>query len=67
MKDIAHLRKSALQREIRAETPRPAHWGGYRLVPDAFEFWQGRKSLLHDRLRYRPNADGTWVRERLAP
>ncbi len=46
--------------------PRPAHWGGYRLVPDRWEFWQGRKSRLHDRLRYRL-ADGEWVRERLAP
>ena len=46
--------------------PRPPHWGGYRLLPDCWEFWQGRKSRLHDRLRYRL-ADGTWVRERLAP
>ncbi|MBX3606407.1 MAG: pyridoxamine 5'-phosphate oxidase [Piscinibacter sp.] len=46
--------------------PRPPHWGGYRLVPDRFEFWQGRKSRLHDRLRYRL-AGGAWVRERLAP
>jgi pyridoxamine 5'-phosphate oxidase len=46
--------------------PRPPHWGGYRLSPDNWEFWQGRKSRLHDRLRYR--SDGTqWVRERLAP
>ena len=46
--------------------PRPPHWGGLRMVPDAWEFWQGRKSRLHDRLRYR--LDGTqWVRERLAP
>jgi len=46
--------------------PRPPHWGGYRLVPDRWEFWQGRKSRLHDRLRYR--LDGSdWVRERLAP
>jgi pyridoxamine 5'-phosphate oxidase len=47
--------------------PRPPHWGGYRLVADTFEFWQGRKSRLHDRLRYTLLADGTWLRERLAP
>jgi pyridoxamine 5'-phosphate oxidase len=46
--------------------PRPPHWGGYRLAPQAWEFWQGRKSRLHDRLRYRLQ-DGAWVRERLAP
>jgi pyridoxamine 5'-phosphate oxidase len=47
--------------------PRPPHWGGYRLVPERWEFWQGRKSRLHDRLRYTPATDGTWRRERLAP
>jgi pyridoxamine 5'-phosphate oxidase len=47
--------------------PRPPHWGGFRLAPDAWEFWQGRKSRLHDRLRYRRLDDGTWLRERLAP
>ncbi len=46
--------------------PRPPHWGGYRLKPDSWQFWQGRKSRLHDRLRYRLEK-GTWVRERLAP
>lgn len=46
--------------------PRPEHWGGYRLVPDRWEFWQGRKSRLHDRIAYRL-VDGEWVRERLAP
>jgi pyridoxamine 5'-phosphate oxidase len=48
------------------DPPRPPHWGGYRLVPDTFEFWQGRKSRLHDRLRYRLDG-GAWLRERLAP
>jgi len=46
--------------------PRPTHWGGYRLVPDEWQFWQGRKSRLHDRLRYSRH-DGQWLRERLAP
>lgn len=46
--------------------PRLPHWGGYRLVPDRWEFWQGRKSRLHDRLRYRLEGSN-WVRERLAP
>jgi len=46
--------------------PRPPHWGGYRLVPDEWQFWQGRKSRLHDRLRYHFN-EGDWIRERLAP
>jgi pyridoxamine 5'-phosphate oxidase len=46
--------------------PRPPHWGGYRLRPDTWEFWQGRKSRLHDRLRYRREKD-IWIRERLAP
>ena len=48
------------------QPPRPPHWGGYRLVPDQWEFWQVRRSRLHDRLRYRQQ-DGAWVRERLAP
>jgi pyridoxamine 5'-phosphate oxidase len=47
--------------------PRPHWWGGYRAVPDEFEFWQGRPSRLHDRLRYQREPDGTWRRDRLAP
>ena len=46
--------------------PRPPHWGGYRLVADRWQFWQGRKSRLHDRLQYRMDG-GAWVRERLGP
>jgi len=49
------------------QPPRPPHWGGFRLRPDRWGFWQGRKSRLHDRLRYRLDDTGTWVRERLAP
>jgi pyridoxamine 5'-phosphate oxidase len=49
-----------------APVPRPPNWGGYRLVPDRFEFWQGRRSRLHDRILYRRAADA-WTIERLAP
>ena len=66
----------ALERELAAveqrfgarggDMPRPPHWGGYRLVPDRIEFWQGRESRLHDRIQYRADA-GQWRVERLAP
>lgn len=49
------------------EVPRPPHWGGLRVVPEAVELWQGRPSRLHDRLRYRRSPQGTWSVERLAP
>jgi pyridoxamine 5'-phosphate oxidase len=48
------------------DVPRPSNWGGYRVRPDSFEFWQGRPGRLHDRLRYRPSGNG-WTLERLAP
>jgi pyridoxamine 5'-phosphate oxidase len=49
------------------DVPRPEHWGGLRVVPEAVEFWQGRANRLHDRLRYRVDESGAWVVERLAP
>ncbi len=60
-----------LQREVEAENPdehvpRPGFWGGFRVVPDAVEFWQGRTSRLHDRHVYRRDGDG-WTTGRLAP
>ena len=61
---VANAAKAAVQHGLNPE--RPPHWGGYRLVPDRFEFWQGRRSRLHDRLRFRLDG-GNWVRERLAP
>lgn len=49
------------------QPPRPEHWGGYRLVPEKLEFWQGRRSRLHDRIVYTRNADGSWSISRLQP
>ncbi len=61
---VGNAAKAAMQHAL--SPPRPPHWGGYRLMPDAWEFWQGRKSRLHDRLRYRQEGNA-WIRERLAP
>jgi pyridoxamine 5'-phosphate oxidase len=47
--------------------PRPQHWGGFRLVPERIEFWQGRRSRFHDRIVYVIQADGSWTRQRLQP
>ena len=60
-------RVEALGAELEGrDVPLPAHWGGYRLVPEEYEFWQHRDDRLHDRLRYRQTRDG-WVMERLQP
>ncbi len=66
-REVLEQRLGAVQQQYAdSDAPRPPHWGGYRLVPTLIEFWQGRPSRLHDRLRYRL-IDGGWVRERLAP
>ncbi|MES2320464.1 MAG: pyridoxamine 5'-phosphate oxidase [Pseudomonadota bacterium] len=54
-------------RQYGEEPPRPAHWGGLRLVPEQIEFWQGRRSRFHDRIVYLLQADGSWARQRLQP
>jgi pyridoxamine 5'-phosphate oxidase len=59
-------RVAAFAAEQGENPPRPAHWGGYRVVPNFYEFWQGRDSRLHDRISYRL-AEGKWKIERLAP
>jgi len=49
------------------DVPLPPHWGGYRLAPETFEFWQGRESRLHDRFRYQRVSEREWKIERLSP
>ena len=68
--DRAFLDRSMQEFAARYQTgpvPRPPHWGGYRVIPDLIEFWQGQENRLHDRLRYRKLESGTWLLERLAP
>lgn len=61
-------RLSELEEEVGDdEVPLPSYWGGFRLVPHSFEFWQGRPNRLHDRLRYTLQPDGSWMVERLSP
>jgi pyridoxamine 5'-phosphate oxidase len=55
------------ERYENGDVPLPPHWGGYRVTPDRFEFWQGRPNRMHDRFRYLRRADGTWQIDRLAP
>lgn len=61
-------RAAAVEREFEGrDVARPPYWTGYRVVPERFEFWQGRRNRLHDRLLYTLQPDGRWKRERLAP
>ncbi|MGN5480654.1 pyridoxamine 5'-phosphate oxidase [Cupriavidus basilensis] len=66
-RDLLEQRESEYRAKFGENPPRPAHWGGYRLVPTAVEFWQGRPSRLHDRIAYRVEADGAWKIVRLSP
>ncbi|MEO6699771.1 MAG: pyridoxamine 5'-phosphate oxidase [Paraperlucidibaca sp.] len=67
--DPQHLvqRERELKAAYPTDVPRPPHWGGYALVAERMEFWQGRPSRLHDRVLYLPAADGKWQRSRLQP
>ena len=68
--DRALLEQRVAEASVRfgeGDVPAPPHWGGYRVRPDAIEFWQGRESRLHDRIRYRRKSASEWVIERLSP
>ena len=67
-RDVLEQRYAELECEYEAgDVPLPDYWGGFRVEPETIEFWQGRQSRLHDRLRYRRDDRGAWVVERLAP
>jgi len=66
-REILEARFAELQKRFGDNVPRPLHWGGYRVKPEAIEFWQGQENRLHDRLRYSLREDGVWAIERLAP
>jgi pyridoxamine 5'-phosphate oxidase len=67
-REVLEQRLQQLKEEYEnKEVSRPSHWGGFRVIPDEIEFWQGRPSRLHDRLLYRRGEDGSWTIQRLAP
>lgn len=66
-RELLEQRLIEVEQEFPENPPRPPHWGGYRLVPDRLEFWQGRSSRLHDRIVYTLQTDGSWAISRLQP
>ncbi len=67
-RQLLEMKLDELKRKFREhEVPLPSFWGGYRVVPHGFEFWQGRPNRLHDRFEYSRQQDGNWLIERLAP
>jgi pyridoxamine 5'-phosphate oxidase len=68
-RDVLEQRYQQMEERFAGQDPlpRPAHWGGYVVLPQRIEFWQGRSSRLHDRIEYQLQDDGQWTRVRLAP
>lgn len=67
-RSILEMKLAEMKQKFKdGKVPLPDFWGGYRIVPESFEFWQGRKSRLHDRLHYLHDAQGGWTIERMAP
>ncbi len=67
-RSLLEAKLDEMKRKFRGgEVPLPSYWGGYRVVPESFEFWQGRQNRLHDRFLYMRGTDGNWTCDRLAP